>query len=110
MANHWIFLKRQTICRFIHNSIAEHGWGPTFKEIGEAVGIGSRGHGHYHLTRLEREGYLVRQRNAVRALRLTEAGKSLAGVEGNQHGLSLSSLEVGYGSALGEGKYALGTG
>lgn len=36
---------------------------------------------HYHLIRLERAGYLVRQHNAVRAIRLTEAGKALAGVE-----------------------------
>jgi repressor LexA len=94
MANYCNMLKRKAICRFIQRYITEHGWAPTFTEIGEATGIGSRGHVQYHLIRLEREGYLVRQHHAVRALRLTEAGQVLASVdvkpEGREYVLPLS--------------------
>jgi repressor LexA len=84
MANHCKILKQQTICRFIQRYSAEYGWPPTFTEIGKGVGIGSRGHVHYHLTRLEREGYLVRQHHSVRAIRLTETGQALAGMQANE--------------------------
>jgi len=83
MAKYCTTLKRQTICQFIQRYSTEHGWAPTFTEIGEGVGIESRGHVHYHLTRLEREGYVVRQHHSVRAIRLTEPGKALADMGAN---------------------------
>jgi SOS-response transcriptional repressor LexA len=58
IANHWNSLLRQTIFCFIHHYIVEHGWAPTFKEIGEVVGIWSRGHVHYHLTYWSEQGIL----------------------------------------------------
>jgi repressor LexA len=100
MANYLNTLKRQTICQFIQRYIAAHGWAPTFTEIGEAVGIGSKGHVHYHLTRLEREGYLVRRHHTMRAIRLTEAGKALASIEAKQEWREPVTPLSGYVSTL----------
>jgi len=50
----------------------EHGYPPTNREIGKAVGVESTGHIDYHLTVLEKKGYIIRERKKSRGIRPAE--------------------------------------
>ena len=58
------------IYAFITKYMDENGRPPTNREIGKAVQIGSTGHVDYHLTVLERKGYIVRDRKTSRGISL----------------------------------------
>lgn len=60
------------IYTFIQQYIGEYGRPPTNREIGTAVGILSTGHVDYHLTVLEKKGYILRERKKSRGIRLTQ--------------------------------------
>lgn len=60
------------IYTFIQQYMGEYGRPPTNREIGSAVGILSTGHVDYHLTVLEKKGYIVRERKKSRGIRLTQ--------------------------------------
>ena len=55
----------------------EHGRPPTNREIGKAVNVESTGHIDYHLTVLEKKGYIVRERKKSRGIRLAEDVRGL---------------------------------
>lgn len=55
----------------------EHGHPPTNREIGRAVGVESTGHIDYHLTVLEKKGYIIRERKKSRGIRLAEEVRGL---------------------------------
>jgi repressor LexA len=57
---------------YIRNSIAERGYPPTLREIGEHMGIRSTNGVNDHLRALERKGYLRREDMKSRALKLVE--------------------------------------
>ncbi|MGW0993546.1 LexA family protein [Streptomyces sp. NPDC002523] len=63
--------RQQQIVACIREAIAEHGEGPTLREIGEQVGLGSIGSVHYHLRQLEKKGVIVREPWQPRSIRLT---------------------------------------
>ena len=48
----------------------EEGCPPTNREIGDKVNIKSTGHVDYHLTVLERKGYIQRERRKSRGIRM----------------------------------------
>lgn len=49
--------KRQLeVLKFIHQSVAEKGYPPTVREIGEGVQLSSTSTVHGHLSRLEKKG------------------------------------------------------
>ena len=55
---------------------AEHGYPPSFREIGTAVGLTSSSHVHYHLQKLRLAGRITYEPGKNRTIRvLTEAGK-----------------------------------
>ncbi len=58
------------IFAFIEDYSNHNGRPPTNREIGTAVGIGSTGHVDYHLTVLEKKGYIVRERKKSRGIRI----------------------------------------
>lgn len=60
------------IYTFIQEYMTEYGRPPTNREIGTAVGILSTGHVDYHLTVLEKKGYILRERKKSRGIRLTQ--------------------------------------
>lgn len=63
--------KRQSeIYDFVLSYVDEHGYPPTVREIGEAVGLASPSTVHAHLANLERAGLLRRDRTKPRALEL----------------------------------------
>ncbi len=65
--------RQKAMLEFIRKFIEEHDYPPTIREIGAAVGISSTSVVNYNLDQLERKGYLIRNREVSRGLRLTDA-------------------------------------
>lgn len=61
--------KQEIVLDFIRNSIADRGYPPTLREIGNFMGIRSTNGVNDHLRALERKGYLAREDMKSRALR-----------------------------------------
>ena len=64
--------RQRRMLEFIQRYHSEAGYPPSIREIGEAVGISSTSVVNYNLNRLVEEGYLNRQQNVSRGLRLTD--------------------------------------
>jgi repressor LexA len=70
--------RQQEIWQFLVDYVDRHGYPPTVREIGEAVGLASPSTVHAHLANLERAGLLRRDPTKPRALELTgRAGESV---------------------------------
>ena len=63
--------RQQEIWTFLVGYVDRHGYPPTVREIGEAVGLASPSTVHAHLANLERAGLLRRDPTKPRALELT---------------------------------------
>src|SRR5438093_3027548 len=63
--------RQQEIWNFLVEYVDGHGYPPTVREIGEAVGLASPSTVHAHLANLERAGLLRRDPTKPRALELT---------------------------------------
>ncbi|HKZ54558.1 MAG TPA: transcriptional repressor LexA [Anaerolineales bacterium] len=76
--------RQRRMLEFIERFDDDNGYPPSIREIGEAVGISSTSVVNYNLNRLVEEGYLGRDQNVSRGLRLKErvskASDRLAGV------------------------------
>jgi repressor LexA len=62
--------RQQEIWTFLTHYVDEHGYPPTVREIGEAVGLASPSTVHAHLANLERAGLIKRDPTKPRALEL----------------------------------------
>ena len=62
--------KQNIILDYIKSYIVAHGYPPTIREIGDAVGTSSPATVHAHLTNLEKAGYIKKQDSKNRALEL----------------------------------------
>ena len=62
--------RQQEIWEFLVDYVDDHGYPPTVREIGEAVGLASPSTVHAHLANLERAGLLKRDPTKPRALEL----------------------------------------
>ena len=62
--------RQQEIWQFLVQYVDDHGYPPTVREIGEAVGLASPSTVHAHLANLERAGLLRRDPTKPRALEL----------------------------------------
>ena len=62
--------RQQEIWQFLVDYVDDHGYPPTVREIGEAVGLASPSTVHAHLANLERAGLLRRDPTKPRALEL----------------------------------------
>lgn len=65
--------RQQAMLDFMQEFIADHGYPPTIREIGEACDIPSTSVVNYNLNRLEVEGYLSREDKVSRGIRLAPA-------------------------------------
>lgn len=70
--------RQQRILEFIRRYTAERHYPPTIREIGQAVGISSTSVVNYNLNILEREGYIVRNRDISRGIRLAGDDRTYA--------------------------------
>ncbi len=64
--------KQQEIYDFICDFTQEHGYPPSVREIGQAVGLKSPSTVHFHLKGLETAGVLTKAAGKTRAMTLTE--------------------------------------
>lgn len=71
--------RQRKMLSFIQHFGDENGYPPSIREIGGAVGITSTSVVNYNLNRLVEEGYLDRDQNVSRGLRLTERLSQAAG-------------------------------
>src|SRR4051812_2635832 len=71
--------RQEKILSFIKKSIADQGYPPTIREIGEHFGIRSTNGVNDHLKALERKGYLMRGELKSRALSVIDGGRSATG-------------------------------
>jgi len=62
--------RQQEIWQFLAQYVDEHGYPPTVREIGDAVGLASPSTVHAHLANLERAGLLRRDPTKPRAIEL----------------------------------------
>jgi repressor LexA len=63
--------RQQEILEFICRRIDDHGYPPTIRDIGKAFEIKSPNGVMCHLKALEKKGYIAREGNSARAIRLT---------------------------------------
>lgn len=70
--------RQQSILQFTRGYMDEHGRPPTIREIGKAVGINSTSVVNYNLGKLEEKGYLDRDPDVSRGLRLTDKADGFA--------------------------------
>jgi repressor LexA len=68
--------RQQEIWEFLVEYTDRHGYPPTVREIGEAVGLASPSTVHAHLANLERAGFLKRDPTKPRALELRRETKA----------------------------------
>jgi repressor LexA len=73
--------RQQEIWSFLTDYVGQHGYPPTVREIGQAVGLASPSTVHAHLANLERAGYLRRDPTKPRALELLHDRPAGAEVE-----------------------------
>jgi repressor LexA len=89
--------RQQEIFDFIKRYSAKHGYPPTVRDIGKAIGLTSSSTVHAHLANLEKVGLLRRDPSKPRAIELlVDKAKRAVGVEG---GLPLVG-QVAAGSPL----------
>ena len=71
--------RQEGIVRFIFDYISEFGRPPTIREIGNNVDISSTSVVNYNLTRLQDLGYILRETEVSRGLRLTNKAREKFG-------------------------------
>ena len=72
--------RQRQIYQFLREHIRRHGVAPKLREIGEHVGINSRGTVHRHIKALEQAGLIHIDPDRVRGIELTEEGESETGL------------------------------
>jgi repressor LexA len=67
--------RQREILEFVNSHVDQHGYPPTVREIGGAVGLTSPSTVHAHLARLESAGLIRRDPTKPRALEVIEGGR-----------------------------------
>jgi len=67
---------RETL-NYIQTYLEAYGYPPTIREIGEAIGVSSTSQVNYYLSKLEQGGYIVRDPEVSRGLRLVAPAKAV---------------------------------
>jgi repressor LexA len=91
--------RQRAILDYLRVFIEEHGYPPTVREIGEAVGLRSPSTVHAHLAQLERAGLLRRDPTKPRALELTDRRREAVEAQPDVHRLPLVG-EIAAGGPL----------
>src|SRR3954453_20811454 len=93
--------RQQEIWKYLTDYGDAHGYPPTVREIGEAVGLASPSTVHAHLANLERAGLIKRDPTKPRALELRRDPKPAAAQAGDAHRLPAPRPEAGSGRGRG---------
>jgi repressor LexA len=86
---HMVTERQRAILDYLRGFVDEHGYPPTVREIGEAVGLRSPSTVHAHLAQLERAGLLRRDPTKPRALELTDRRRHAEEAAADVHRLPL---------------------
>ena len=70
--------RQQEIWQFLAEYVDAHGYPPTVREIGDAVGLASPSTVHAHLANLERAGLLKRDPTKPRAIELVGRKRAIS--------------------------------
>ena len=68
--------REKDILAFIEKQIKENGYPPSVREIGKSVGLSSTATVHGYLTKLEQKGYIKKENQKGRTLRLLKGTKN----------------------------------
>jgi len=68
--------RQRQILEFVNAHVERHGYPPTVREIGQAVGLTSPSTVHAHLAKLESAGLIRRDATKPRALEVIDGGRS----------------------------------
>ena len=68
--------RQKEILEFVNTHVDAHGYPPTVREIGQAVGLTSPSTVHAHLAKLESAGLIRRDATKPRALEVIEGGRA----------------------------------
>jgi repressor LexA len=60
--------KQSEILKYVVGYLKDHGYAPSYREVGEALGVSSTATIHEHVKNLERKGYLTSEDGAARAI------------------------------------------
>jgi repressor LexA len=91
--------RQRAILDYVRGFVDEHGYPPTVREIGEAVGLRSPSTVHAHLAQLERAGHLRRDPTKPRAIELTDRRRESEPAPADVHRLPLVG-EIAAGGPL----------
>jgi repressor LexA len=94
--------RQQEIWKFLTDYVDAHGYPPTVREIGEAVGLASPSTVHAHLANLERAGLIKRDPTKPRALELRRDPKPEPARMADVHRLPLVGDVAAGGPVLAE--------
>ena len=94
--------RQQEIWEFLADYVDRHGYPPTVREIGEAVGLASPSTVHAHLANLERAGLIKRDPTKPRALELRRDPKPEPARAADVHRLPLVGDVAAGGPVLAE--------
>ena len=83
--------KQQKIYDFIQSFTAEHGYPPSVREIGAAMGLKSPSTVHFHLKGLEEAGMIVKAEGKTRAITLPAAPNRAVAEDSNASIFMVSS-------------------
>ena len=66
--------REKAILKYIEKAVVENGYPPSVREIGKAIGLKSTATVHAYIARLTEEGYIAKQNNKGRTLKLLKGG------------------------------------
>ncbi len=92
--------RQQNILQFTRGYMEENGRPPTIREIGKAVGINSTSVVNYNLGKLEEKGFLSRDHDVSRGLRLTDKAAEVVNGVGQALGQAVGTLRTVAGQAF----------
>lgn len=81
--------KQLEILKYIYEEVSDRGYPPTVREICNATGLASTSTVHGHLSRLEKQGFILRDPSKPRAIEVTENGLNKLGIDENENSIPL---------------------
>ena len=76
--------RERDILKFIEKQVSEQGYAPSVREIGKAVGLSSTATVHAYLAKLEEKGYIKKENQKGRTLRLLKGMNKNANADSNE--------------------------
>ncbi len=77
--------QQQNVLTFVSTFQQEHGYPPTLREIGEAIGLANINAVRGHLDALERKGYITRTPEKARSIQIIQSASRLSRVKRTLH-------------------------